>query len=676
VGEPPANSFPVVGIGTTKEELQSANEELTTVNDHAQARNRELAALTDDMENFITSSDLPMVTVGRDLSIRRLTPAARRAFNLLPSDIGRSIEEIKFNLDIERIGEPIEQVITSMQPFDREVRDRSGRWWLLQIRPFLTADNRVDGATLVAVDIDLVRRSREVVEARDYALAVVRTVREPLVVLDGECRIGLANDAYYELFGETEATLSGRALWETSEGIWNQGDLRPQLEAACAGGRVIKNLEFSRNLRRRGQRLLRLNAAAIHREDRPALLLLAVQDVTEAKQAEKLRIDAETLRLINRRKDEFLGILAHELRNPLAPMRFGLEVLRQSAGDPAAERRARDVLDRQISHMARIVDDLLDVSRIAQGKIELRLEPLNLQDIVKAAVDLSRPAADAAQHSLTVSLPDDPVTLQGDAVRLTQVVANLLNNAIKFTAPLGHIWLIVETAEQPDQQHVARIRVRDTGIGVAPEMKNRIFDMFIQGDRSLERAQGGLGVGLTLARNLASLHGGTVDVSSEGQGHGSEFIVTLPVDVPRVERPPASGVTARTKHAGASLRILVADDDKDGREMLAFLLRAEGHTVEVAEDGTQALRKSKPFRPDVAILDLGMPGANGLEVARELRTRPGGERLTLIAMSGLGQAEDKMHALQAGFDQHFTKPVDFSTLVSNIRRREDDATDR
>ena len=341
--------------------------------------------------------------------------------------------------------------------------------------------------------------------------------------------------------------------------------------------------------------------------------------------------------MVDRRKDEFLGILAHELRNPLAPMRFALELMRQ--GGPSEVAKARQVLDRQVGHMVRIVDDLLDVSRIAHGKVELRKEPLQLASFVNSAIELSRPAIDAARHTLTVSLPDEPVTINGDQVRLTQVFVNLLNNAVKFTPPGGHIWLIAErtgvTPERPDQ---VRIRVRDTGIGIAPEQQGSVFDMFIQGDRSLERTRGGLGVGLTLVRSLVALHGGNIDVWSDGVGRGTEFVVTLPIELASEATPaPAGPPPARPSHP---LRILVADDNEDGREMLAFLLTREGHTVVTAEDGARALEKLTTFDADVAVLDLGMPGLNGYDVVRRLRAARAKSPPFLIALSGLGQATD------------------------------------
>ena len=656
-------------LETTKEELQSTNEELTTVNEQFQNRNRELDALADDLSNFIGSADVPMVTVGRDLAIRRITPAAQRAFNVLPTDVGRSIEHIKFALEVEQIGAIIESVIASTEPWEHELADRIGQWWILRVRPYLTADGRIDGATLVAIDVDSVRHSYDLIESRDYAMAVLQTVREPLVVLDTNCHVGLANEAFYHLFDETAPQMEGRLIWETGRGVWSDAALRRVLQAACEGKDTIVDLEIQRAVPSRGIRTLVLNARPISRAGRPGLLLLSVDDVTDARLAERLRIDTETLRLVDRRKDEFLGILAHELRNPLAPMRFALEVMRRSEGDRAATVRSRQVLERHVAHMVRIVDDLLDVSRITQGKVELRRELLRLAEIVHSAVELSRPAVDAAGHVLTVSLPDEDVIINGDSVRLTQVLVNLLNNAVKFTPPAGHIWLIAETvgdeAGHPDQ---VRIRVRDTGIGIPPEFRDKVFDMFMQGDRSLERTRAGLGVGLTLVRNLVVLHGGSVDVWSEGAGRGAEFSVRLPIE-PSPQAVPAPAAGGAPARASTALRILVADDNQDGRELLRYLLDHEGHTTLMAEDGQQALDAIARFDPDVAILDIGMPGLNGYDVARLLRNGEGSGRPFLVALSGLGQAEDKERAAEAGFDHHFTKPVDVNALLSLLAQR-------
>jgi two-component system CheB/CheR fusion protein len=655
-------------LETTKEELQSANEELTTVNEQFQRRNHELDALADDLSNFIASADVPLLTIGRDLAIRRSTPAAQRAFNVLPTDVGRSIEHIKFALDVPDIALLVEQVIETMQPVDRELQDREGRWWVLRVRPYLTADRRIDGATLVAFDIDSVKRNRELSESRDLAHAIVQTAREPLVVLDAECRVELANESFYKVFGQVPDDVEGRPIWDTCQGVWADPELRRTMTEASQGRRTIVNFEAQRVVPAKGLRTLVLNGRTIAPDSSAARMLLSVDDVTDARQAERLRIDTETLRLLDRRKDEFLGILAHELRNPLAPMKFALDAMRRPDQTPAQAVHTREALERQMNHMIRIVDDLLDVSRITQGKVELRRELLELTEIVRAAVELSRPAIEAVRHSLTVSLPDEPLTVDGDAVRLTQVLVNLLNNAVKFTPPAGHIWVIGETVSTgggPADR--VRLRVRDTGIGIAPEARERVFDIFMQGDRSLERTRGGLGVGLTLVRNLIALHGGTVEARSEGEGHGAEFVVTLPLAVPveaAAARPPAAAPRPSRR-----LRILVADDNQDGREMLKYLLEHEGHEVEIAADGPEAVEAAARFDPEVAILDIGMPGLSGYDVASRLRSRPAGHRPLLLALSGLGQAEDKARSAEAGFEHHFTKPVDLLALLGIIAEK-------
>ena len=361
------------------------------------------------------------------------------------------------------------------------------------------------------------------------------------------------------------------------DGIWKTAELRRALKAVL-GGATLENFEIVRAMKGQGERTLIMNARGISRHGRAPLVLLGIDDVTERRQAEALKLDAETLRRVDRRKDEFLGILAHELRNPLAPMRFAVEILRRAGDEHGRDDQARQVLDRQLTHMVRIVDDLLDVSRITQGKVELRREVVDLKNVVSAAVDLCRPVVDAAGQDITVSLPDEPVKLDADPVRLAQVLVNLVNNAVKFTPSRGHIWLLAETTgEQPEAPDAVRIRVRDSGIGIAPDVLPQIFDLFMQGDRSLERTRGGLGVGLTLVRSLVLLHGGSVEARSDGPGTGSEFVVTLPLDPakqPAAPRRDAADATEPRK----SRRILVADDNADAREMLSFVLGQEGHT--------------------------------------------------------------------------------------------------
>jgi two-component system, chemotaxis family, CheB/CheR fusion protein len=655
-------------LETTKEELQSSNEELTTVNEQFQLRNHELDTLTDELTNFISSADLPMVTIGLDRRIRRTTEAARHAFNLLPSDVGRSIAHIKFAVSAPGLEEAIPAVAATGQPWEREVTDHAGRWWLLRLLPYRTVHQRVEGVTLVAIDIDAVKRGHALMEERDYAVALIHALGRPLVVLDARCRVEMANAAYYTLCGGTPADIDGRSLFDSAPALWGDPAVRQALGAACLGQSTLANHEMSVSLPGIGPRTLILNAEIVAREGHPTVLLLSIDDVTEARAAEALRIDAEALRALDQRKDQFLGILAHELRNPLAPMQFAVEMIRRARGVEAVA-KARHVLERQLAHMVRIVDDLLDLARIRQGKIELRQEQVTLGDIVQNATELCRAVIEDAGHELSVVLPAEPVTLWGDPVRLTQVLVNLLNNAAKFTPPPGRVALTADLTDGDSRGRQIRIRVRDTGIGFDGAFRPLLFDLFAQGDQTLERTRGGLGVGLTLVRRLVEMHGGSVDAHSDGEGHGAEFTVRLPVVSTAL--PVASPVhPARPGGPASPLRILVADDSDDGRELLALLLRNEGHEVATAPDGPQAVAVAAEFHPDVGFIDIGMPGFNGYVVAERLRQSADRGAL-LVAVSGLGQEGDKQRALEAGFDHHLTKPVDFTVLADLLATARD-----
>ncbi|HEX7383577.1 MAG TPA: ATP-binding protein [Burkholderiaceae bacterium] len=357
----------------------------------------------------------------------------------------------------------------------------------------------------------------------------------------------------------------------------------------------------------------------------------------------------------DRRKDEFLATLAHELRNPLAPIRNALHLL--GATDAAqARERLHEILDRQVNHMVRLVDDLMEASRISRGAIELRREPLDLRAVLAGAVEASRPLIDQARHTLALALPEAPLPVDGDAVRLTQVFANLLNNAARYTDPGGRIELVARPEDGS-----ALVTVRDSGIGIAAAHLPRLFEMFGQLDRSTERAKGGLGIGLALVRRLVQMHGGSVEAASEGPGCGAKFSVRLPL---AADAPVGAGDAATAPGQGAPLgrRVLVVDDNRDAADSLALLLEHLGAEVQVAHDGAAALAAFERRPADAALLDLGMPGMDGLEVARRLRALPGGERVRLIALTGWGQAADRARTHEAGFDEHLVKPVDIDAL--------------
>ena len=389
---------------------------------------------------------------------------------------------------------------------------------------------------------------------------------------------------------------------------------------------------------------------------RPIAFATVSQDVTERKQLENnLRSLAADLSEADRRKNEFLAMLAHELRTPLAPISNAARALRVGGRDGEAVHSASEMLERQVGQMARLVDDLLDMSRITRGKIELRKERIELAPIVSQAVEAVRPLYRSMDHELTITLPPHPILLDADPTRLAQVVGNLLNNACKFTDRGGHVWL---TVEQEGAQAV--VRVRDNGIGIAAEQIPRLFEMFAQVDTSLERSRDGLGIGLTLVKTLLERHGGTVDVHSDGLGRGSEFAVRLPIVV---ETPkPLAPVTVSESTPAVGRRILIVDDNEDGAESLAMLLQFGGHETQKAHDGVAALAAAERFRPDVVLLDIGLPRLNGHEVCRRIRQEPWGKDMVLVAFTGWGQEEDRQRSREAGFNTHMVKPVDHDLL--------------
>jgi signal transduction histidine kinase len=366
---------------------------------------------------------------------------------------------------------------------------------------------------------------------------------------------------------------------------------------------------------------------------------------------------AEALREADRRKDEFLATLAHELRNPLAPLRNALEILRTQATTPEMRQRALDMMDRQMRQMVRLIDDLLDVSRITTGKFAVRKLRIDLRDVVRDALETVRPFSETRRHALEVRVSEAPLAVDGDAARLAQVIGNLLHNAAKYTEPGGRIEL--DAKQEADD---AVVRVRDNGIGLDTRSVSTIFDMFVQVDRSLTRAQAGLGVGLTLARRLIALHGGTITAYSPGLGKGSEFVVRVPIarGVAPVETEIATQPPVGAGHHPR--RILLADDNAEFADSLAAILLASGHEVRVAHDGAEALREVEGFVPEFAFLDIGMPKVHGYEVARRLRERPQTADCVLVAVTGWGQEDDRRRAQEAGFDRHLVKPVEAADI--------------
>jgi PAS domain S-box-containing protein len=374
------------------------------------------------------------------------------------------------------------------------------------------------------------------------------------------------------------------------------------------------------------------------------------RDVSERKRAElALQQSQEALREADRRKDEFLALLAHELRNPLAPIRYALAANKRSGRTPEQRQQAEEIIERQVTHMSHLLDDLLDVSRITRGTLELKKAPIELSSVIAAAVETARPILNAKHHALAVDLPQGTVRLDADPVRLAQVFSNLLINAAKYTDPEGAVRL--EAGQEGEDVVIA---IRDNGIGIAADMLPRLFTVFTQANTTAARAEGGLGVGLSLVRGLVTLHGGTVTAHSDGLGKGSAFVVRLPAT--QAGAGPGR-VAAEKPVAGEALKILVVDDNRDAADTCAMLLELSGHHVQTAYTAREALELSATFAPQAMLLDIGLPDLSGYELARRIRATDWGHDVTLVAVTGWGQEEDRKRALDAGFDRHLVKPI-------------------
>jgi PAS domain S-box-containing protein len=511
------------------------------------------------------------------------------------------------------------------------------------------------------------RRAEEkqwvVEQAEELIRSVVNNVVDGIITADDNGTVLSFNPAAERMFGYTASKVIGRNVKMLMLAPSPDGSDRSLADLVCTEqakmvsvgeeviGRRKDGSTFPMDLAVSGF-VLRLDLAVdgfVLRSQR--CFTAIVRDITERKRA------AEALKEADRRKDEFLAILAHELRNPLAPLRSALDLLHSARDDPTVMEQVRSVMERQVSHMGRLIDDLLDISRITSGKLDLRKERVELAVVVPNAVEVARPLIEAQAHELTVVLPAEAIHLHADPVRLAQVFSNLLNNAAKYTLKGGHLWL---TAEQREGEVV--ISVRDTGIGIATEQLTHLFKMFSQITPALERSQGGLGIGLALVRGLVELHGGRVEAYSAGLGKGSTLTVRLPAIAVSEGVAQASGVTCPNAGPAPKCRILLVDDLPDTVESMGTMLRLAGHDVQTAHDGLEAVQAAATFRPDVVILDIGLPKMNGYEAARHIREQPWGKRILLIALSGWGQDEDKRRAAEAGFNFYLTKPVEPTTL--------------
>jgi PAS domain S-box-containing protein len=658
--------------------------------------------------------------------------------------------------------------------------------------PIRNEQGEVAGCVLVFRDIsERKRHEQKLAETLTFAQAILNTMQNKFVVLDGDLRVTSANSRFFRTFEVTEEETVGGLIYELGGGQWNIPRLRTLLEEVLSKNDSFENYEVEADFPAVGHRVMALNGCRLRFSDRPDLILLGIEDVTQAR-ADKVRIrdsemryrrlfqtakdgililDAHTGKIIDanafmsgllgqevgeilgkelweiglfkdievnkaafkelqekgyirydhlpvknarnevvevefvsnvyhedqrlvaqcnvrdiaqrtrmereiarqsriltdmhRKKDEFLAILSHELRNPLAPILNATHILRlqERGSDNLIQQQARDVIERQVGTLSKLINDLLDVARIASGRVRLRTELVELRDVVQLAVETTSPLTLLRRHEVVQMLPAQPVWVNVDPARLEEVVVNLLNNASKFTNEGGRITVTVE-----QQNGNAVLRIADTGIGIAPEMLPRIFDLFTQADRSLDRAQGGLGIGLHLVERLIKLHGGSIEACSAGPGKGSEFIIRLPIsNAPATSVPENPAAPLEPERMG--LRVLVVDDNIDSCNSLATLLRLNNCVVQTAYTGLTAVQSATNWRPEVMVIDIGLPEIDGFEVCRRLRQQFGPGRMRLIALTGYGQDSDIKLSREAGFDAHLLKPVDLDELKRLVFER-------
>jgi PAS domain S-box-containing protein len=562
------------------------------------------------------------------------------ATSLHPEDLARCLEIYHSSSD-------------ARQPFEMEYRlkrfDGEYRWIIDRAVPRYTPDGTFAGYIGSCIDITERKLAEQTLQAMQAQLQLVtETMAAAVTRCSRDLRYLWASRSYAAWLGRSPEEIAGRPIAEVL-GPTAFETIRPHIERVLTGQKV--EYEALVDYPKLGPRWVNAFYVPTYDEQyNPNGWVALVIDITQRKELE------QSLREADRHKDEFLAMLAHELRNPLLPIRNAAQMLRKLGPSDSSSQWMLDMIDRQVIHLSRLVDDLLDVSRITQGKVNLRQEEVALATIIEQAIETSGPLIGARRHEFKVELPPEAVLLGGDPVRLAQIIANLLNNAAKYTEEGGQIILTVELAADE-----VAIHVRDNGIGIPAEVLPHIFDLFTQAERTLDRSEGGLGIGLTLVKKLTKLHGGRVEARSSGPGHGSEFTVHLPV----LSITPKAALTtlAETeKPERPPLRVLVVDDNLDSAKSTALLLRFEGHETLTASDGPAALTTAQTFRPDAVLLDIGLPGMNGYEVAQQLRELPGLNQVLLIAMTGYSHEQDRERAREAGFDHYLVKPIDTDVI--------------
>jgi two-component system, chemotaxis family, CheB/CheR fusion protein len=664
-------------LETAKEEIQATNEELNTTNEELRRRNSELDRVNNDLTNLLASINIPILMLTNDLRIRRFTPMAKRLFNFIPTDTGRPLSHIRTNLNLPDLEPLILEVLETLSVKELEVQTQTGYWYTLRIRPYRTTENQIDGVVLVLLDIDALKRSAATVEAaRNYAEAIVETVQVPLLVLESDFRVNTANRAFCETFQVSQAETTRSTVFELGNGQWNIPGLRSLLESMFTNQTSLQKFEVEHLFDNIGQKTMLLNGWKIITAEDTQRILLSIEDITERKQFESERAHLLTQEQLarqeaenaNRAKDDFLSNLSHELRNPLTAIVGWAQLLQNHQLDRHKIEHGLDIIYRSAKAQSQLIEDMLDLSRIASGKLHLNMLRLDLAPVVNAAIESVQISADAKSIQLVANLT--PTKILGDVDRLGQVLWNLLTNAIKFTPTGGRVEIALATV-----QTSAQIQVSDTGQGIWAELLPHVFDRFRQGDSSSSKAIHGLGLGLSIVRHIVELHGGTVWAESAGEGQGTTLIIQLPLDLTPEPTPIVSEsgnvVVEREVCSLTGLSLLAVDDEINILELMKYILEDAGAsvtTVTSARDAMAALVAS-PGKYDALLADIGMPEEDGLMLIRQVRALAAevGGQIPAVAITAYVSDRDRQLAFDAGFQMHLAKPAAPEQLIEMVR---------
>lgn len=632
-------------LQSTNEELHSVNEELYTVNAEHQRKIDELTELNNDMDNLLTSTNVHTIFLDCDLCIRRFTPGVADTFNLIPQDIGRRFDSFSHRIVHSTLIAEVEQVSRTGTPFEQEVVDKRGTWFLLRIRPYI-ARSQVEGVVITLIDITTLKEAQSKLEEMSE---IVQHSDDAIYRVDLDGMIRTWNMGASRLYGHESADAIGKHVSilappdRSSEPITYLDRL--------ANGISVDHVETER-VRRNGT-IVQVSLTVSPIRDHHGVIVGASvisRDITKQKVAE------EEIRQAVRQRDQFLATLSHELRNPLSAILNATSLLQEDEIDAETSRDARDVVEHQLRHVARLLDDLLDVARFTNGKLTLRKEVADLSQIVMDVTDCIQFQVEERSQALQVESPTEPVYVEGDVGRLQQAQVNLLVNASKYSSEGRTIWYRI--GRDGDN---AVISIRDDGEGISPSLLPSIFEPFVQAEQSIERSQGGMGLGLPLVKMIVDSHGGTVHAHSGGPGQGSEFTIRLPL----TDLTPKKAARQEALVASGQ-RLLVIEDNAGIRRMLARSMELKGFEVATAINGRDGLESVREFKPNIAVVDIGLPDINGYELAQQVRADSEHSNVSLIAVTGYGRDEDRRQAFESGFDLHMVKPINPSELMQAI----------